>query len=176
MILILSALTLGIYYVIYHFQVNSELRKMREWKEDDLYKPSLFFLMYLALTILWLLSFILEVATAARGVARELSLESALFDSDWTRIETFTQLYGMFVSFVGIPVTFYFMKLNQYAAEKAGAPKKSAAPAMTGYLIYTLLGLSFGALVVTAYISPDKILAGGVETLAGDELRSALLF
>ncbi|HSH00133.1 MAG TPA: DUF4234 domain-containing protein [candidate division Zixibacteria bacterium] len=150
MILLLSVFTLGIYYVIYHFTVNSELRRMRDWTDEDPYKPSIFFFMYLGLTLLWVFEFVMIATVVVKTVIDAAALDISSLESDYsafgTQFDALFSAFGIFLGLAALLVKFYFLKLNDYAAKKAGAAPRGIAAPFVLYLIYVGMGIGFQTL------------------------------
>lgn len=170
MILLLSVITLGIYYVIYHFQVISELRRMRHWTDSDDYNPTLFFWMYLALTALWSLVWFIGLAEGTKTAMDSIAVMGELSENYTPYGATFaifSGLYKMFVSALGIFTTYYFLRLNKLAAEKVNANAIGFMLPFMLYLGYVIIGLIVGVVALYAVSSSANLALVGLMAIGG---------
>ncbi len=140
MIIGLSVITCGIYYIVYKFMVASELKKATFWGEDESFKPSTFMILFGAYVVLsYVLPMVFGIAVSMKVFISMLS-NSGNFDPSNFALQNTYQLglsiFTIMASAVGYYVAYYFFKLNDIAAAKVGAKPLSIRPVFIAYSIF----------------------------------------
>lgn len=148
-ILGLSIITCGIYYIVYHFLVANELRKTVGWGENESFKPVTYMWLYgayLGLSII--IAPMLGVAMAFGVMTNPDKLQNMLNMAEGP-LQALSLVINVFTIAAEFYIAYYFLKLNESAGPKLGAPVKSATRALVIYsfivglsLILTFAGLA----------------------------------
>ncbi|MFQ5606347.1 MAG: hypothetical protein ACE5GA_00255 [Candidatus Zixiibacteriota bacterium] len=168
-ILGLSIITCSIYYIVYHYLVAFELKRALRWGENESYKPGTYVWLYTAFVVYWIIimavSFItifyITLESGPEGVAK---LTTGPF--------RFVSLaFDLLLAGVGFYITYYFLKLSDNAATKAGAPGKGVSRPV---IIYSFVfGISVLISLVGLATDGDGGALGGLD--AGSALSGKML-
>ncbi len=145
-ILGLSFITCGIYYIVYNFMVASELKRATTWRDDESFKPGTYQMMFGAYVVLGrIFPMLFGMAVGAKVFMAVLS-NPENFDpnmmSGVNPYEIGMQVFMILVNIVGFYVAYYFLKINDIAAEKVGARPigtRSAVIALTVFVAALML-------------------------------------
>ncbi len=136
----LTFITCGIYYVVYNFMVASELKRATNWRDDESYKPGTYQIMFGAYVVLGrVFPMMFGLAIGAKvfmAIMANPNNPDPNMMSNVNPYEIGMQVFMVLVNLVGYYVAYYFLKINDIAAEKVGARPIGIRPAFIALTIF----------------------------------------
>lgn len=165
-ILGLSIITCGIYYIVYHFLVANELRKTANWGENESFKPVTYMWLYGAyIGFSILIAPMLGLAMVFGFMSNPDKLQNMLEMAEGP-LQLLSVGFNLFTIAVEFYIVYYFLKVNESAGPKLGLPQKDATRSL---IIYSFVAgfsiiLALGGLALD--VDPEfleEIASGGAE-------------
>jgi len=147
-ILGLSVITLGIYWIVYHYLVALELKSSLRWTNSDRHKPAFFVWLYTA----YIIFFALLLMTSSFGAA-VLAFRGD-FDPGSQGYRTFhvgLGAIGIALDIYLLYLGYYFLKMNALAGEKTTGRAMSVFRPFAAYTLVFVINVCGS--VVSTYFS-----------------------
>lgn len=162
-ILGLGIITFGIYFIVYHYLVALELKNSMRWSDDDRYSPTSFLWFYTAYILFSLapVSVIMFVMLASLpeiiAAGSEFTVETL---PGLVAIQDMLTVYAIFTTALGFYITFYFLRLNDWAAGKIHARRLGTTVPLAAFAVFYTFNLISDiakAIFGAANVNVDKL-------------------